>query len=122
MIPQAWFSVVGLAFDFIGVMLLAWEWRLAIIADEQEAAEEARARRTAPNPMMPRPGGPQQAVFDHMRAQMDADQKARRAGSVRGARRGVFTIAMVLITIGFVLQLLGALPGCCAAFGIRPAA
>jgi hypothetical protein len=120
MIAQAWLGVAGLVFDFFGVMLLAWEWRLALTADEREAEREAHARRLTPSPMLPRPGGPQQAVFDHMRSQMQAEQRARRAGANRGSRRGWFTAAMVLIAIGFGLQLLGTLPGCCTAIGIRP--
>lgn len=120
MIAQPWFSVAGLCLDFLGVMLLAFEWWTALKAEAREAELEDFERRIAPHPMMPRPAGEHQAVFDHMRAQQKAMAKSLRGTTARGMRGGWFTLAMVLITCGFVLQMIGTWPGCCAALGIVP--
>lgn len=120
MISQAWLNVAGLSLDFVGVMLLAWEWWLALSAERREAELAARDRMLAPHPMMPKPAGPHQAVFDHMRDQQRASARDRRLAGTQGMRRGWFMLAMMLIASGFLLQILGSWPGCCAAIGIGP--
>jgi hypothetical protein len=120
MIEQSWLNIAGLCLDFAGVILLAWEWWLALSAERLEADLEDRERRLAPNPMMPRPNNPHQAVFDHMRAQHSANVKSQRRSGTRGMRRGWFLLAMVMIALGFLLQILGSWPGCCSAIGVVP--
>jgi hypothetical protein len=120
MIAQSWLNIAGLLLDFSGVMLLAWEWWLALSAERLEAELEDRERRLAPHPSMPRPNNPHQPVFDHMRAQHAADFKSRRRTATRGMRRGWFATAMVMIALGFLLQILGSWPDCCSAIGITP--
>ncbi len=120
MIAQQWLNVAGLALDFVGVVLLAFEWWTALKAEAHEADLEAFERRMAPSPMMPRPGGEHQAVFDHMRAQQKAAARSHRGASTRGMRRGWFALAMTLIASGFLLQLAGSWPGCCSWAGIVP--
>ena len=117
-IDQAWLNVAGLALDFLGVLLLAWEWWLALSADQREAELEARERQLQPSPMMPRPANPHQAVFDHMREQQTSGARSRRLAATRGMRRGWFVLAMGLIAGGFLLQMLGSWPGCCAWIGV----
>lgn len=121
MISQTWLSVAGLCFDFAGVMLLAFEWWTALKAEAREAELDDFERRIAPGPMIPRAGGPHQAVFDHMREQHKAAARSRRGTSARGMRRGAFALAMILIACGFALQMLGTWPGCCVWAGIVPA-
>jgi hypothetical protein len=102
------------------VILLAWEGWLALSAERREADIDDSERRLAPHPSMPRSNNPHQAVFDHMRAQHAADVKSRRRSATRGMRRGWFAVAMLMIALGFLLQILGSWPGCCAVIGIAP--
>lgn len=119
-IAQAWFNVLGLCLDFSGVVLLAVEWRIALLAEQREADLEATAQRLQPSPMMPRSNNPHQEVHDYMRRQASAAARHRRSGDVRGMRRSRFALAMVLITIGFICQMIGSWPGCCSAIGVLP--
>lgn len=120
MIAQQWLNVAGLCLDFLGVMLLALEWWTALKHEAREVEIEEFERRIAPGPMMPRPSGAHQAVFDHMQAQQKAMARQRRGSAARGMRRGWFALAMTLITCGFLLQIAGSWPGCCAWAGIVP--
>ena len=106
-----WLNILGLSFDFVGVILLAFEWWTALSAERQEAERLRRQAMLKPSPMMPRPGGPHQAVFDHMRDQRETYQQVARGEAVRGMRRGWFALAMVLISLGFLLQIAGSWPG-----------
>ncbi len=108
---QGWLNVVGLGFDLVGVLLLSYEWWVAIRAERREAELLEREQRLKPNPMMPRPSGPHQAVFDHMKENMRFQQQSLRARVVREERRSWFMAALFLIAIGFVLQILGSWPG-----------
>lgn len=120
MIGQAWLNVVGLMLDFIGVTILAWEWWLAISAERRETEIEARERMLRPHPMLPKPAGPHQAVFDHMREDRRFRERVGRASAVRGMRGSWFLVAFLLIAAGFALQIMGSWPGCCRLVGIVP--
>lgn len=107
---QPWLNLVGLALDFLGVMLLAYEWRVAVRAErrEVELAEQA-ARRELP-PSMPRPTGPHQETFDYMNRRRAASMKAERARTTFSSRANWFVRAFALIAIGFMLQIIAAVP------------
>ena len=79
--------------------------------ERREAELMRRQAMLKPSPMMPRPQGPHQAVFDHMREQRETYQQIQRGETTRGMRRGWFTLAMVLISLGFLLQIAGSWPG-----------
>jgi hypothetical protein len=104
-------NLAGLILDFVGVVLLAVEWWTALSAERHEADMEHRQEMLRPHPMMPRPSGPHQQVFDHMRQQQQAFARRQRGSTARGMRRSWFTLAMVLIGSGFLLQILGSWPG-----------
>lgn len=104
-------NIAGLTCDFLGVVLLGLEWWTALSAERQEAERLRRQAMLKPNPMMPRPSGPHQAVFDHMREQRETFQQVQRGEAVRGMRRGWFMLAMALIAVGFLLQIAGSWPG-----------
>jgi hypothetical protein len=104
-------NLAGLTLDFFGVVLLAIEWWTALSAERREAELRRRQEMLRPSPMMPRPGGPQQPVFDHMRQQREAYAEIQRGETTRGMRRSWFTLAMVLIAGGFLLQIAGSWPG-----------
>lgn len=124
---QAWLQVAGLVVEYLGVLLLAWEWFTARrqdqaerdIAELQARREESRAgleRIQTDNPHMQR----------HFQMTRDIDRRMtnarvedtrRRYGGLRG---WTVALSLALVTAGFALQLLGSLPGCCAALGILP--
>ena len=113
---QQWLTVLGIALDFAGFMLLLREWWLAFFNEERQLAleeqlERIRALRNI-RPRQPGEGNPYEAL-----ERVQDDQAIRKARAMhRGAiaaRRGTFLLSMGLIVVGFLLQLIGAWPGCC---------
>ena len=113
---QQWLTVLGLALDFLGFMLLLREWWLAFFNEGRqmqlaEQLDRARATRDLRNRGM---GG--QNPFETLDRMADESAIRKARAEHRGAlmaRRGVFLLASVLIVAGFVLQIVGAVPGCC---------
>lgn len=108
---QQWLNFAGLGFDFVGVIMLANEWRIAMKAEQDEAQIREREHRFRPHPNMPGIGGPHQEVFNHIREDHEFRQRSMRGDLARNMREKWFTFAMALIAIGFLLQGLGSLPG-----------
>lgn len=113
---QQWLTVLGLALDFAGFALLLREWWLAFFNESRqlemaEQLERMRAMRT----LIPRNPGERNPYESLERAQ--DEQAIRRARSehrqAMAARKRMFTLAIVLVVLGFSLQLVGAWPGCC---------
>jgi len=119
---QAWLNVVGLTLDFLGVLLFSREWWTGLKAERTEAELEARKSMLTPSPMMPKPNIPQQAVFDWMRQRQEESQRQLRLATARTARWRFYLTALVLVALGFLFQLAGSWPGCCAFVGITPGA
>lgn len=117
---QAWLNVIGLTFDFIGVVLLSYEWWIALSSERRESEILSREEMLKPNPMLPRSGLPQQAVFDFMNEQQRFRQRQARAAAARGARWQYYLTALLLVGLGFLLQVAGSWPGCCQTIGILP--
>lgn len=122
---QAWLQVAGLVVEYLGVLLLAWEWFAARrqdlaereIADLQARREEGRSalqRVQADNPHMQRHFEMTRDVDRRMTASR-VDETRRRYGGLRG---WAVLASLTLVTAGFALQLLGSVPGCCSAIGI----
>jgi hypothetical protein len=114
---QQWLTVLGLVLDFSGFMLLLREWWLAFFNEaRQMAMEEQLDRIRAMRNIRPRQPGEQNPFETLERAQDEqAIRKARALHrAAMAARRATFVVSMVLIGVGFVLQLAGAWPGCCA--------
>jgi hypothetical protein len=113
---QQWLTVLGLALDFLGFMLILREWWLAFFNEgrQMQMAEQLDRMRAMRNmiPRDPRERNPYESLE---RAQ--DEQAIRRARAehraAMAARRGMFLLATVLIVAGFVLQIVGAAPGCC---------
>jgi hypothetical protein len=132
MIGQAWLQVGGLIVDFVGVALIATEWMLAQRQETSaRAIEEAQARQAQAMAMMQRTraaANPAAAASFQPHYEMMTDQQRRmadmRLGDVRRRygemRHSKVYAGLALVAIGFVLQLLAAWPGCCAAIGITP--
>lgn len=108
---QHWLNIIGLTFDFFGVLLLSYEWWIAMRAEERETEIAAQQARLKPSPMMPRNDNPNQAVFDHMNEQLRFNQQLQRIRAARGMRRGYYLLALGLISSGFLMQILGSWPG-----------
>jgi Zn-dependent protease with chaperone function len=109
---QPWLNVVGVAFDFFGVLILAYEWWIALKAEQHEAELLAREQRFKRAPRaQSQQTNPHQPVFDHMREQQRFYQKQRRTQSVQSMRLSWFLTAFVLIALGYFLQFVGSMPG-----------
>jgi len=111
---QQWLTVLGL--DFVGFMLLLREWWLAFFNEsrQMQMAEQLDRMRSTRN-MFPRAPG-ERNPYESLERVQD-EQAIRKARSehraAMAARRGVFLVATVLIVSGFLLQIVGAWPGCC---------
>jgi fructose-1,6-bisphosphatase/inositol monophosphatase family enzyme len=126
---QAWITVAGLCLDFLGFALIAWEWLLAQRA-ERAALEiaEAQERQQASRDLLSRsPTGQNPQMQRHMEAvaQIEARSTKSRLEETRNVfakrRYGAIYAGMAMVVLGFALQLMGALPGCCRVLGIAPA-
>lgn len=125
---QAWVTVAGLCLDFAGVALIAWEWLLAQRAERAALTiAEAHERQEASRSMLGQAPGQNEQMQRHLAAvaQMEGRRTKSRLEESRGtfARRrfGAVYTGMLFVLLGFVLQLLGAIPGCCRVVGIVPA-
>jgi hypothetical protein len=113
---QQWLTVLGLALDFTGFMLLLREWWLAFFneARQMQLAEQLDRMRAIRNI---RPRAPGEVNPYETLERVQDEQAIRRARAEHGAalteRRGTFLVATLLIVVGFVLQIIGAWPGCC---------
>ena len=118
-------KVIATAFADLGFEveigpLFANEWWTGLKAERTEAELEERKARFKPNPMMPQNTIPQQAVFDWMREQQEARQRQLRLATARTARWRYYLLALSLVALGFLFQVAGSWPGCCAFVGIQP--
>jgi hypothetical protein len=121
---QMWLTAIGLALDFAGFCLLLREWWIAFF---QETSELERARRLAWEQSlrhhafahMPDAQRTHAETAARMHDQMQFQAAQRIHWSSLSSRKRVFLAASVLIVLGFALQLLGAVPGCCPP-GIMP--
>ena len=125
---QAWLQVAGLILDFAGFALIATEWILAQRYERAaRAIEEAEVRRIEIDRNMQRaPGMTSPVMQRHFEMSGAAQQRmaALRLGSTRthytGMRSAAVYSGMTMVLLGFIGQLLGAIPGCCGALGIVP--
>ena len=114
---QQWLSVIGTVLDFAGFMMLLREWWLAFFNEgrQMQLAEQLDRVRAMRN-MRPRAAGERDPYESLDRfADEQAIRKARAEHyAALTARRSMFLLATALIVLGFLLQLAGAWPGCCA--------
>jgi hypothetical protein len=112
---QAWMTVAGLSLDFLGFCLLLREWWLAFFSEKSQMEYEEALERQ----QKLRAFGTQTASEPMKRhlattGQMQDDMAIRRARDERRAtqagRKRWFASATVLVVLGFILQLAGALP------------
>jgi hypothetical protein len=113
---QQWLTTIGLALDFAGFALLLREWWLAFFNEgRQLEMEEQLERVRAMRNLMPRDPG-QRNPYERLERAQD-EQAIRKARSFHrqamAARKRMFILSILLIVLGFALQLAGAWPGCC---------
>jgi hypothetical protein len=112
---QNWLSVAGIGIDLLGFLLLLREWWLAFFHESStiEAERQQDWERSLRHQH-------QAHVSDAMRSHLDTsarihDEMRNRAAYNRHlatlrSRKSAFVVATVLIIVGGVLQLAGALP------------
>jgi len=112
---QAWLTVSGLVIDFLGFVLLLREWWIAFLSERSLMAHEENLERQQKMRAFASQNA-NDAMRQHLSraGEMQDDMAIRRArderrSSLKGRRRW-FIAAGVLITLGFLLQLAGALP------------
>src|SRR5262245_45918378 len=123
---QGWFQVAGLVLDFAGVMLLAYEWLAAFIAQRREeelVASGDRELKTLAFAQSHVRDERMAAHYQHVTSRAQ-DRIREQAGEIRRAghrvRVPVFVAALMLVAAGFVLQILGSWPGGVPAWGLLP--
>lgn len=115
---QMWLTAIGLALDFAGFCLLLREWWIAFF---HESAELELAKRRAWEQLlrhhahthMPDAHRAHAETAARMQDQMQFDAAQRSHRAALSSRKRVFVAATVLIVLGFALQIIGAVPGCC---------
>jgi hypothetical protein len=123
---QGWLQVAGLAMDFAGVMLLAYEWLVGYLATRREDAVTARGVQQMKTLQFARQHVRDERMAAHYRtvAQLTEDRIRAEGTQIREeghrVRLSVFAVAMVLIAGGFLMQVAGSWPGGIPALGIRP--
>ncbi|MFZ1104873.1 MAG: hypothetical protein WAN86_18825 [Hyphomicrobiaceae bacterium] len=113
---QQWLTTLGIALDFAGFMLLLREWWLAFFNEgRQMELAERLDRMRAVRTLRPRAPGERNPFEQLERVQDESAIRTARTEhrNALAARRGVFLLATMLIVTGFVLQIVGAWPGCC---------
>lgn len=112
---QAWATVLGLTLDFLGFCLLLREWWIAFLSEASLMAhEEALERQQKLRAFSAQTASP--GMRDHLAraGEMQDDMAIRRAREeryeARRGRRKWFLSATLFIVLGFLLQLIGALP------------
>ena len=113
---QQWLTVLGLALDFLGFMLLLREWWLAFFnEDRQMQMDEQLDRMRAMRTMMPPRARASTTPTSRWSACRTSRRSARRAPSIARPwrRAGHVPARDGADHLGFVLQIVGAWPGCC---------
>lgn len=112
---QDWLQVAGIAIDLAGFVLLLREWWLAFFHESATIAFEQQRSWQQSLRHQHRSHAP-----DQLKAHLDASARIHDEMVERGAReqhlatlrsrKRAFTLATVLIVLGALLQLVGALP------------
>ncbi len=105
-----WLNIAGLSLDFVGVLLLSYEWWIALKADEREMAIAQQERQMQRLREMRPETNPGFSQIDRLKDQMRFNDQIQRTRTALGMRRGWFAVALVMISGGFLLQILGSLP------------
>jgi len=125
LMDQNWLSVAGIGIDLVGFLLLLREWWLAffhetaVLDSQQQRAFEQSMRHHQ-----------RASASDQMRSHLDTFARMQDEAAARGdrgrhlatlqSRKRMFVLATVMIIVGALLQLAGALPLEAVSAFIRP--
>ena len=122
---QQWLSVIGIALDAAGFVILLFEWWLAFFNEERQLGFQRQLERERNLRAFAQENAPE-GLRKHLETtgKLMDESALRRAWDAHGgtlARRKIaFLTAALLILVGAALQLAGNWPGCCRAIGILP--
>jgi len=122
---QQWLSVIGIALDATGFMILLVEWWLAFFNEERQLGFQRRLERERNQRAFAQANAPE-GLRQHLETtgKMMDDNALRRAWEAHGGtlvrRKMAFLTATFLIITGAALQLAGSWPACCPALGVLP--
>lgn len=114
---QGWFQVLGIALDFVGVMLLAYEWIVNFIAQRREERLLSKGHKHIKDHAIAEASGvdgEQLAHYKYLALQAQEDLLKENNEIVKKdnkIRLPVFVTGMGLIAVGFLLQAIGSWPG-----------
>jgi hypothetical protein len=122
---QQWLSVIGIALDAAGFVILLFEWWLAFFNEERQLGFQRQLERERNQRAFA-----QAHASEELRKHLETSGKLmdesalRRAWEAHGGslvrRKMAFLTAALLIIAGAGLQLAGSWPGCCLAIGVLP--
>ena len=122
---QQWLSVLGIALDAAGFVILLIEWWLAFFNEERQLGFQRRLEQERNQRAFAQAHAPE-GLRKHLETSgklMD-DMAIKRAWEAHGGtlvrRKIAFLTAAALVVGGAALQLAGSWPGCCAALGVVP--
>jgi len=122
---QQWLSVIGIALDASGFVILLVEWWLAFFNEERQLGFQRQLERERNLRAFAQENAPE-GLRKHLETtgKLMDESALRRAWDAHGgtlARRKIaFLTAALLIITGAGLQLAGNWPGCCRAIGVLP--
>ena len=118
---QGWFQVAGQCSDIFGVLLLAREWRLSrnqalhessmLVSELQLTKEETALRAGASGDISPFFNKIAPLAFKRRNSEVEGAKLNR-------LRNWIFRLGLILIVLGFGLQVIGSVPGGMPPLGI----
>jgi hypothetical protein len=129
---QQWLQIIGVLFDGLGFSLISLEWyrgylemsnKVTLVARNLERAEKFRLKNELKAALGSAGVAEVGPLYDDDQALAEmADHvfEMNQADLFRKKRASLFFAGVAAFLFGMVLQLAGAWPGCCAAFGIIP--
>ncbi len=131
---QQWLQVIGLLLDALGFGLITLEWyrgyvelkaRANMQARDMERMAKARLKKEYKDVLMNVGVAEVQGLFEddaHLADVAEMQWEQKRIEQFERSRALPFLLGAVTVSIGFVLQLAGNWPDCCAVIGIIPQA
>ena len=122
---QQWLSVIGIALDAAGFVILLFEWWLAFFNEERQLGFQRQLERERNQRAFAQANAPEE-LRRHLEVtgKLMDDNALRRAWEAHGGtlarRKMAFLTAALLVIAGAGLQVTGSWPGCCLAIGILP--
>jgi hypothetical protein len=118
---QQWLSVIGIALDAAGFVILLFEWWLAFFNEERQLGFQRQLERERNQRAFAQAHAP-----EGLRQHLETSGKSalRRIWEAHGGtlvrRKLAFLTATLLIMAGAGVQLAGSWPGCCPPIGVLP--